>query len=152
MIGELEENHGVVLARLVRGGTSAGPFSVTALGRSGYIVDGRIALFVKYSTSRMSPWSFNFSRAHQTELGALSADYEQVFVVLVCGRDGIACLSRAELGRVLDDHFHETEWVKASRRPREKYLVTGTDDRRGFKVGDNEFPAKVVAALEPALA
>lgn len=148
MIGELERYHGVVLARLVRGLGNAGvDATVASCGRCAYAVDRRVALYVKYSTSRMSPWVFNFTRAHQAELIALCAEYRDVFVALVCGEDGVACLSSAELSRVLNEDHRTIEWVKLARRVRQKYTVTGSDNRRGFKVAENEFPSKVVAAL-----
>src|SRR5688572_23273999 len=93
----------------------------------------------------MSPWPFSFSRTHQEELEELASSLEATFITLVCGSDGIACLSKSELGRVLDDDFQDVEWVKVSRRPREKYSIRGSDDRRGFKVADSEFPAKIFA-------
>jgi hypothetical protein len=126
------------------------PLLVASCGRSAYMLDRRVALYIKYSTSRLSPWSFSLSRSHQLELEELAARCEAVFLVLVCGRDGLACISRSELNRVLDDVYQETEWVRVSRRARQKYLITGTDDRRGFKVADSEFPAKVVTALSAA--
>jgi hypothetical protein len=116
------------------------------------VIADRVAIYVKYSTNRLSPWSFNFSLAHQQELQALTTSVEAAFVALVCGRDGIACLSSEELGRVLDGDHRDMEWVKASRRPREKYSITGSDDRRGFKVADNEFAAKIFAVLAKATA
>lgn len=143
MIGELEQYHGVVLARLVR---SARPVRLSVSSRSAYVINDRIGLYIKYSTNRMSPWAFSFSRTHQEELAQLTSSMEATFIALVCGSDGIACLSQTELSRVLDDDFRAVEWVKASRRPREKYVVRGSDNRRGFKVADREFPSKVVDA------
>jgi hypothetical protein len=143
--GALEHYHGLVLARLVR---ATQPVRIGCVSRSAYVIDDAVGLYIKYSTNRMSPWPFSFSRAHQEELEGLAASYEETFIALVCGTDGIACLGRGELSRVLDDEYREVEWVKASRRPREKYAIRGSDDRRGFKVGDNEFPAKVLGAAK----
>lgn len=78
-------------------------------------------------------------------MAQLARDYSAVFVVLICGSDGIACLSEAELRRV-DDDYRAMEWVKAARRSREKYSITGSDGREIFKVGDNEYPTKVIDA------
>lgn len=147
MIGELETYHGVALTRLVR---SAEPVHIQCCGRSAYVLSERVGLYVKYSTSRMSPWAFSFSRAHQEEIEALAAELRATFIALVCGTDGIACLSTAELGRVLDEDYQSVEWVRASRRPREKYSIRGSDDRRGFKVADSEFPSKVLKAARTA--
>jgi hypothetical protein len=148
MIREIEQYHGVVLARLIRGSRDgSGELTVKSIGRSSYVVGGTIGLYVKRSTSRLTPWSFSFQREHQRELQSLSEECTAVFVVLVCGSDGIVCLSTAELDRVFDSEHQPVEWVKASRRKREKYVVTSSDDRRGVRVADSDFPARVLEAL-----
>ncbi len=149
MIREVEFYHGAALARLCRADGPAGvSISRHEAGRSAYVINGHVGLYIKYSSKRLSPWQFSFSRAHQREIAAMIEECTAVFVVLVCGSDGIACLSEEELHRVLDDDFGAMEWVKAARRSREKYSITGSDGRRVFKVGDNEFPAKVFAACK----
>ena len=72
-----------------------------------------------------------------------------IFVVLVCGEDGIACLSKAEYSALLDDEFEPVEWIKAQRMAREKYTLSGSDSSKPFKVGDNEYPLKIYSALNP---
>jgi hypothetical protein len=152
LIGELERYHGVALVRLVRGAASHGQTPMLASrGRSAYVVNDRVGLYMKYSTNRLSPWAFSFSRSHQQELEALASEYETAFLVLVCGQDGVACLTRTELARILNDDYQNVEWVKASRRARQKYLITGSDNRHGFKVADSEFPSKVFAALSTSV-
>ena len=148
MIKQVEFYHGAALARLVRRRTSQ---SVTIrayeAGRSGYILDESVGLYVKYSANRLTPWSFSFSSEHQEEISNLNSESVTFFVTLVCGEDGIACLSQLEYRALLDDQFESMGWIRASRRAREKYLLTGSDAKRKFKVGDNEFPSKVYEAL-----
>lgn len=153
MIREVEFYHGAALARLCRKSLDES-HSIQHHGasRSAYILDDTVALYVKHSTKRMSPWPFSFAREHQEEIAQLGRDYSAIFVVLVCGSDGIACLSEAELQRVLDDDYRAMEWVKAARRSREKYSITGSDGRKLFKVGDNEYPSKVLEACRAAQA
>lgn len=150
MIRTVEFYHGAAFARLCResGGVTIRPFGV---GRSAYVLDDEVGLYVKYSLKRMSPWPFSFSCSQQEEIAELKGELSEVFIALVCGSDGIASLSSQELSRVLDDEFEAMEWVKASRRAREKYSITGSDGRKVFKVGDNEFPAKVFDAIHAAV-
>lgn len=115
--------------------------------RSVYTVNDRVALYVKYSTSRLSPWTFGFKVEYQDEIRQLRDEFADTFVTLVCGVDGIACLSGAEYQRVLDDDPRSGEWIKVSRGPRQKYAVSGSDGRTVCKIGDNEYPAKVHAAI-----
>ena len=148
MIKQVELYHGAVLARLVRGRASRGvTIRAYEAGRSGYILNESIGLYVKYSANRMTPWSFSFSSEHQEEISNLKSGCTAFFVVLVCGEDGIACLSQLEYRALLDDQFESTGWIRASRRAREKYLLTGSEAHRKFRVGDNEFPSKVHEAL-----
>lgn len=148
MIREIEHYHGAILARLVRAARDdLATISLTSSGRSSYVVGGTVGLYVKHSTSRLTPWSFSFQRDHQLELRSLSESCAAVFVVLVCGSDGIVCLSASELARIFDSEHQPAEWVKASRRKREKYLVTSSDDRRGVRIADSDFPARVFQAL-----
>lgn len=148
MIRTVEYYHGVVFARLCRQIVDEGvAIRAFGIGRSAYVLDERVGLYVKYSEKRMSPWSFSFSRGHQEEIAELKAHQLEVFVAFVCGGDGVACLSSSELSRVLDDEFEDIEWVKVARRAREKYSITGSDGRKVFKVGDNEYPAKVLDSL-----
>jgi hypothetical protein len=148
MIRKVEYYHGAVLARLVRAEEQRAIAIRLHPGcRSAYVLDERIALYVKYSTNRLSPWTFAFGVDHQAEIARLQDEFREVLVALVCGLDGVACLRGFEYQRVLDDDPRSGEWIRVARSPRQKYAVTGSDQRQVFKVGDNEFPAKVYAAV-----
>jgi len=104
-----------------------------------------VGIYVKYSAKRLGLWQFSFRVEHQEEIDSLADRCVGVFIVLVCGIDGIACLELSEYRRLLDEDAKPGEWIKVSRRPRQKYTVTGSDLRRGLKIGDNEFPSKILA-------
>jgi hypothetical protein len=151
VIRQVEQYHGASLARLVRADESpAILLRVHDECRSAYTLDEHVALYVKYSTSRLSPWAFRFNVEHQEEIAMLRDEFDEAFVTLVCGSDGIVCLSGSEYQRVLDDDPKAGEWIKVARAPREKYAISGSDDRSIFRIGDNEFPAKVYAAIRRA--
>jgi hypothetical protein len=152
MIRELERYHGAALARLIRfEGSSAITLCLHDEYRSVYTLDDRVALYMKYSTSRLSPWTFGFKAEHQEELAALRDEFDDVFVTLVCGADGIACLSGSEYQRVLDDDPRDGEWVRVARSARQKYTVSGSDARSVCRIGDSEYPAKVYAAIRESV-
>lgn len=149
MISQVELNHGVALARLCRWSSSRGVLvRVFENGRSAYVLDERAGLYLKYSSKRMSPWAFSFSSEHQEEIALIANAFESVFVGLICGTDGIACLDHSEYKRLLDDNVRPVEWVRATRHAREKYTLTGSDSVSSFKIADSEFPSKVYSALE----
>ena len=76
--------------------------------------------------------------------------FDNVFLVLVCGDDGVVTLSYDELKKILNEQYDEVEWIAISRRPREKYAVTGSDGKLKYKIGENEFQDKILKIL-PAL-
>jgi hypothetical protein len=148
LIREVERYHGVVLARLVRGG---GKRSVSiepqADSRAAYLIDGRVGLFVKYSTSRLSPWAFTFSNNHRLELERLRKSSRTVLVALVCGNDGVACLTLSELRGLLEVGPGGVAAIRASRGRRQKYVIRAGSRKNLMRIGDNEFPAKVFSAM-----
>jgi hypothetical protein len=148
LIRRVEQLHGSVLARLLRSDRDVG---ITVRRhpscRLAYILDERVALYVKYATDRMSPWAFNFGLEYQVDVSELQDQFDEVFVALVCGTDGIACLTTSEYSHLLDQDPKDGEWIKVTRRAREKYSVTASDERRVRKVADKDFPSKVLIAL-----
>ena len=148
MIREVERYHGVVLARLVRGG---GERSVSieplAGSRAAYLIDGRVGLFVKYSTSRLSPWGFTFGSNHRLELDRMRERSRAVLVALVCGSDGVACLTLSELGGLLEVGAGGVAAIRASRGRRQKYVISAGNRKNLMRIADNEFPTKIFAAM-----
>jgi len=144
MIKEFEFFHGVALARIAHRNESG--YSISSyptLSNSSYTINNKVGLYIKYSTKRMSPWSFSFKKTHQDEILEMKNKIGEVYTVLVCNNDGIVCLSFDELKRLLDAEHNEIEWISVSRSAREKYLVKGSDGKLKYKIGNNEFPEKI---------
>lgn len=147
MLKEFEFYHGVVLSRLVH---SKVPVSLTTYptdSNASYVINNLIGLYIKHSAKRMTPWRFSFQKKHQDEIREMKSKYSKIFLVLVCGDDGIVTLSYEELKLILDEQHEEVEWIAASRRPREKYKITGSDGKLKYKIGENEFPNKILKNL-----
>jgi hypothetical protein len=144
VIKEFEFFHGVVFARLLHGTQRL--VSIRAFdpeSNAAYVVDDSIGIYIKYSSKRMTPWSFTFSPEHKREIEQLRASIPKVFVVLVCNDDGVVCLSDAELKTILDDQAESHQWVSATRHKREMYSVEGSKGRLESKVGKDDFPNKL---------
>jgi hypothetical protein len=153
VIRQVEQHHGAALARLIRAGESSTiGIRLHPEYRAAYLVDECVALYMKYATSRLSPWAFGFKIEHQNEIATLHDECNDVFVTLICGSDGIACLSSVEYQRVLDDDPRTGEWIRVARAPRQKYAVSGSDGRTICRIGDNEYPTKVYTAIRTARA
>lgn len=143
MIQTIERYHGAVLARLLRDGRA--PAIGLAVHRrcpTAYVVEDEIAVYVKYSTSRLSPWTFGFKSEHRKEIANLRQELREVFVTLACGLDGVVCLGSDEYVQM-----GPSGSIRVARQPRQKYLVRGGSPKNVIRIGNNEFPAKVIAAI-----
>jgi hypothetical protein len=96
----------------------------------------------------MSPWPFSFAEGHQDEVAALRSEFEAVFIILVCGLDGVVCLTSAEYRQLLDDNFRPMEWIKAARSRHERYTLTGSDVVKALKIADSDYPLRIYEALD----
>ena len=145
MIKPVELYHGAVLVRLAqyKATKNITLHSYPTPSRCSYVIDDQIGIYIKHSAARMTPWSFNFTKAHQDEIQDMTEKLERIFITLVCGKDGIACLSYQELKGVLNYEHAQNEWVKASRFLREKYRITGSDGKLKHKIADSHFPRRL---------
>ena len=127
MIADYKFYHGVVLAELVN--LMEGPIVIDELvedGRlSSYVLNSRIGLQVKHSTSRLHPWQFTFTKANLVQLLALQQEYAEVFVVMVCNTDGLVSLTLDEITSVLESRTSDQAWIRVDRRRHEWYSVSG---------------------------
>ena len=140
---DLEKYHGLVILKIIR----MNPFSINFLKKNAnsYVMNDKIGLYIKHSSRRVSPWVFTFKKEHQDEISFLEAQYDAVFICLVCHNDGVVCLNFKELKFILD-YNHADEWVRVSRRPGEKYSIHGSDGKLKNKKGNSEFP-KIILDL-----
>jgi len=110
---------------------------------SAYIINNK-AYYIKYSSSRISPWSFSFLETHIKELVDLSNQFKEVFVALICNEDGICCLNFREFKTVIAiENMNYPKWIKTIRQKREKYSVAGSDGKLTYKIGDNCLQASI---------
>lgn len=150
MIREHELYHGATLLKLLSSGTQSieiKPFSASAT-KSAYVINGKIGLYLKHSSLRMSPWAFTFQPAHQAELVEMEEALDEVFLLLICERDGVAVLTSDDIKMVLNIGHKATQWVSVKRGKREQYQVKGSNGLLPFKVADSDYPKKIIAALK----
>jgi len=146
MIRDFEFYHGLVFARILHGTQrplSLRPFQ--SVSNASYVVNDTVGIYIKHSAKRMTPWRFTFMKEHQDEIDLLKLNLAKVFLVLVCGDDGVLCLSFSELKQLLDSQHDPIEWISATRHKREMYSVKGSNGELDFKIGQSEFPVKLFA-------
>ena len=97
------------------------------MGSGYYLINESIPIYLKASSKRKGPWTFNFLRIHQETQETLFRTYGELFVCLICGKDGVAGLSMQEFRKVLDDHFEDQESITVRRRLKTMYHLTGRD-------------------------
>lgn len=144
MIKEFEFYHGAVLAILLHGsGRSISVEPFPSPSNASYIMDKSLGLFIKHSTKRMSPWRFSFSKEHQDEILEMKNKLGEVFVLLVCGEDGVVALSFQELKEVLNETHDPVEWISAARNRNKEYTIKGSDGSLEYKISKKDFPRKL---------
>ncbi len=147
-LNEYEFFNGVVLNRLIRKGKPIKIDIFPTSGNNSFMINDKVGLFLKYSTKKISPWRFSFTREHQEEMKIMKDLLKDVYLVLICGKDGIACIEYEELKVVLDEYFEDVEWVSASRLKREQYSIKGSNGKLDFKIADSDFPKKIFDKID----
>ena len=142
---DFEKYHGLVILKTIR--SSRVPISFIKEKSNSYILNEIVGLYIKHSKNRISPWAFIFKKEHQDEILFLKQKYKQVFTCLVCHNDGVVCLSLDDLKLLLDNN-HSDEWIRASRRVREKYSIHGSNGKLKNKKGISEFPKIILNAIK----
>lgn len=148
MIKDFQFYHGAALGGLIRANQGITLRAYKTKSNSSYVINDTVGLYIKYSTKRMPPWQFSFTKEHQDEILDMKNSYQDVFILLVCGKDGVACLSFSELKHVLDDYHDQMETIAVSRQHGQMYRVAGTDGKLEHKLALSEFPTKILNFLE----
>jgi hypothetical protein len=144
MIKEFEFYHGAVLANLLHGsGQSITIEPFPSESNASYVVNKNIGLFIKHSAKRMSPWRFSFAKEHQDEILEMKNKLGEIFLLLVCGEDGIVPLSFGEIKKLLNETHDPVEWISVARNRNKEYTVKGSDGSLGYKISKRDFPRKL---------
>jgi hypothetical protein len=135
MITDANRYYGAVFSRVIDFSDDAISIQKASMDCAGfYIVRKKIPIYIKYSTSRRGPWSFNFHKKHQEFQEALYTKHGECITIFVCGKDGIAALRHNEFRKILDLAFEEQESVTIRRKHNEMYGVRGKDGALERKV------------------
>ena len=144
MINEFEFYHGVAFARMLHASQrelSIRPYS--PLDNAAYVVNGSIGIYIKYSSKRLSPWRFSFQPRHRDRIIEMKKAVGDVLCCWCATTDGIVILTFEEFTQIIGGESGGTEWVSATRNPRQMYSIKGSDGKLGFKVGKDEFSEKL---------
>ena len=126
MISDVERYQGIVLRQVVMAcpeGVRVRP--VNRAGRADAYSLGNAAFLVKHSSKRLSPWRFTLQPEHMQEFAELGDIYAPVWLVLVCGIDGLVAISMPELHDMVGLNLSAAGWLRVSRGRNEMYRVAG---------------------------
>jgi len=112
---------------------------------SSFIINNKIGIYNKYSTKRISPWTFTFINAHIDEIKIMNDEFEFIYIILICCENGICCLNYKEYCTVLSvENRISPKTITARRKKGEKYTVSGSDGKLKYKIGNSDFPEKIL--------
>ena len=98
---EYEFYNGVVLNRLIRKGKPINIDIFPTTSSNSFMINDKVGLYIKFSTKKISPWRFSFTKEHQEEMKIMSDLLHNIYLILVCNLDGIVCIEYSELKNVL---------------------------------------------------
>jgi hypothetical protein len=150
MVREHELYHGAALLKLIS--SSECPVDIKPFapfkGKSSYVINGKIGVYIKHSALRMSPWGFTFQPVHQDEIAQMEAAFKDMFLLLICETDGVVILAGPEIKTVLNVNHGGTQWISVKRGKREQYRIKGSNGELPFKIADSDYPKRLLAALK----
>ena len=147
MIDEYEFYHGAVLRNILVECKS--PITVKVDDSKGrvdsFVINERVAIHIKHSKKRLTPWQFTFSRDNVEELVELDHKYERLFVCLVCDNDGIVVLSPDEFLKITGPSNSEAYGIRIDRTRNTMYTAFGNDGKLDYKLARGV--ARIIEAI-----
>ena len=131
MIGEFERYHGAAIRDLVVGsGASLRIEASDDVGRvNSYLLNQKIGVHIKHSSSRLPPWQFTYGDDNLAEIERLRERSQSVWLIHVCGQDGFVALTYAEFRSVNSVDAEKTRFVRVDRDRNTMYRVNGTNGK-----------------------
>lgn len=150
MIGEKERYHGVMLHRILRGseGVAVTLEMMNGFGGLSYLVNDSTPLYVKYSTSRTTPWAFTFTPEQRDNVIELDRAYQMVWLAFVCGNEGVLAVkwdwADENLIKVTDNGSFS---LTITRRRSHQFRISGAGAVGGpIPVAESTFPRDIIAS------
>ena len=148
MITDTAKSHGSFFSLLLdRLDVSISLRRLRDIGSGYYLINESVPICLKISSKRKGPWTFNFLRIHQETQEKLFRIYGELFICLICGKDGVVGLSMQEFRKILDDHFEDQESITVRRRLKTMYHVMGRDGVLENRVSRQAIFEKIIQAL-----
>lgn len=149
MIGKVEQYHGSVLVRVLRAlpkGAHIRLFSEDM--NCAYVVNEQTVLYVKHSSSRLTPWIFTMTVAQGEEIRQLQRKFRSFYSMFVCNNDGIAVLDSLQFAQIIGDvPLAADAGIRISRPKRRMYSVSGPRGELSKKVEASVLPDEFLTSI-----
>jgi len=100
-----------------------------------YLLNEKIPILCKYSKKRTNPWTFTINKNVLDIYISLVKEYNECFIVLICGIDGIISLEYSDVSKIIKfDYFKKQKRISATRKLGKMYLISGSDGKLKNKV------------------
>lgn len=141
-IQEQDRFHGPALMQIVEH-TSFKALNRASKGYGHYLINTDRQVFVKYRTSKTSPWTFSFAPDELATIRSTLKSGDKVYVCLVCGPVTICCLSEEEVKEVIDVASTSPQSMRVDVPRGGSCHVSGSRGALARVVPHNSFPEKV---------
>jgi hypothetical protein len=142
MISEFERYHGVALRSIVV--SARRPVTIQTCEEVGRIDSYRLnmttAVHIKHSAKRLPPWLFTFTGDEIRELVEVRVNSDSVWLILVCGTDGMLSLSGSDFDEVIGISPDSTPFIRVDRDRRSMYRVFGNAGKLSAAKGNGVSP------------
>lgn len=131
MIGEFEKYHGVAIREIIVGARA--PIRLEASDDGGrvntYILNEVLGIHLKHSSKRLPPWQFTYPDENVADIERLANRCRDVWLIHVCGSDGLLALSLNEFWTINPQITETTRFVRVDCDRNTMYRVNGTGNK-----------------------
>ena len=121
MIDDYEKYQSLALYSLIGSSPSGLSIKKFDFSKSAYEINGTHGLYIKHASARLTPWNFGFRQTDYLVLAEIEKNTKSLTIALVCGFEGLAVISKADLLKLTN--FYEN--------PEENCRVTVRTKRGG---------------------
>ncbi len=108
-----------------------------------YLINADCHVFIKYSKSPKSPWSFTFTPEQLEPLRNIQGSQADLYACLVCGHETICLLSQEQLEQVIDFAAGNSQWIRVEVPKGGSCRVIGSAGKLKKTVPHNAFPGNL---------
>jgi len=102
-----------------------------------------IALYIKSSQKRRSPWAYTFTKKHQEDIDNNYKISDNLYVIFVNSNDGIIALNYKEFRKILDYNHEDAEGIRVVRKYKQSYRLSGRDGLLKYTVPPSKYPKNI---------